>query len=283
MNLNSVNSLQEATCLIKSADAIAIFAGAGMGVDSGLEQYRGEDGLWTKSIHLNNKEIKYYELMKPVAFKNEPELAWGLIGFLIDKFERTIPHIGFSILRKFVAQKEYFIVTSNIDNQFQKAGFNAKRILEYHGSIFDTQCGERIECEIWDTPYVKFNPETLVADSLIPICPECNSFCRPNIHLFDDDFFVPTISAGQQFLYMEWCEKIKSNCKNIIALEIGAGKTIPTIRMYAEKFAGEQRPLIRINPYDFETDQPNQIPIPFGAKESLIRINDWIERIDCPF
>ena len=43
--------------LIEAADAVAVFAGAGMGVDSGLEQYRGSDGLWTRSIRINEREI----------------------------------------------------------------------------------------------------------------------------------------------------------------------------------------------------------------------------------
>ena len=55
MEENTYKSLQEAARLIKNADALAIFAGAGFGVDSGLEQYRGEDILWMKSIKLNNK------------------------------------------------------------------------------------------------------------------------------------------------------------------------------------------------------------------------------------
>ena len=62
-------SFQKAAGLIKSADAIAIFAGAGIGVDSGLAQYRGKDGMWTKSVVVNNKAINYYDLMKPAAFR----------------------------------------------------------------------------------------------------------------------------------------------------------------------------------------------------------------------
>jgi NAD-dependent SIR2 family protein deacetylase len=274
--------LQEATRLIKNADAIAIFAGAGMGVDSGLEQYRSAGGLWTKSIIINNKEINYYDLMKPVAFREEPELAWGLIGNRIEKYNNTQPHIGFSILKEWILQKEYFIVTSNIDEHFQKAGFHKKRIFEYHGSIYNTQCMYNIECGVWDTPRIKIESEDIIASN-IPMCPECNSYCRPNIYLFDDDFFVPTISGDQQFRYMEWEEKVKKNCRNIVDIEIGAGKTISTIRRTAEDFAGDDLPLIRINPNDFETSKRNHISIPMGAKESLMQIIEYMDGNDCPF
>ena len=53
MQINLEHTLKNVAELIKDADAIAIFAGAGMGVDSGLEQYRGSNGLWTKSIKIN--------------------------------------------------------------------------------------------------------------------------------------------------------------------------------------------------------------------------------------
>ena len=53
MQINLEHTLQTVAELVKNADAVAIFAGAGMGVDSGLEQYRGSNGLWTKSIKIN--------------------------------------------------------------------------------------------------------------------------------------------------------------------------------------------------------------------------------------
>lgn len=279
--MNKIDLFEFIAKYLKNADAVAIFAGAGMSVDSGLEQYRGDDGLWTKSIILNNKTVNYYDLMKPAAFREEPELAWGLIGDRMKKYGSAEPHEGYTILKEMVIQKEYFIITSNIDEHFQKAGFDAKRILEFHGSIFNTQCMYNIECGIWETPNIRFDPIDMITTSQIPMCPVCNSYCRPNIHLFDDDFFVPTISAEQQFRYMEWREKINLNCKNILAIEIGAGKTLPIIRNYAERFAGENNPLIRINLNDHETNQTNHISVPFGAKDTFVRIRESLN--DCPF
>jgi hypothetical protein len=77
---------------------------------------------------------------------------------------------------------------------------------------------------------------------------------------------------------MEWREKMVKSCRNIIALEIGAGKTIPTIRRYAENFAENNFPLIRINPQDFKINRSNHISIPLGAMDSLIRIKDYMDK-----
>ena len=104
--------------LIKNADAVAIFTGAGMSVDSGIPAYWGKDGLWTQSVNDNNININNFDLLKPNAFKEQPELAWGFIGMLMELYENTSPHIGFELLKNVVSDKETFIVTSNIDGQF---------------------------------------------------------------------------------------------------------------------------------------------------------------------
>lgn len=199
---------------------------------------------------------------------------------MIEKYNSIQPHVGFAILKELVSQKQYFIVTSNIDEHFQKAGFETNRIFEFHGSIFNSQCMYNLECEVWRTERIRVMADSIEASSPFPMCPVCNSYCRPNIFLFDDDFFSPAISVDQQFRYMEWREYINSECQNIVALEIGAGEALPTIRRYAERFAGEARPLIRINPNDFETDQENHISIPLRARESLVRIKYYVDRGD---
>lgn len=263
---------KEIASLIKAADAIAIFTGAGMGVDSGLEQYRGTDGLWTRSIRIREREIPYYDLMKPVSFREEPALAWGLISNRISMYQDTLPHEGYGILLELLRQKEHYVITSNVDEQFQKAGFHPDRIFEIHGSVFNSQCMYNTECGTWRTPHIKMLSDGITADSPYPFCPVCNSFCRPNVYLFDDDFFVPDLAAEQQFSYMEWREYLREEQLQPLALEIGAGETIPTIRTYAERFAGTHCPLIRINPNDHETDHANHYSVPYSARQGLLKI-----------
>ena len=60
--------------------------------------------------------------------------------------------------------------------------------------------------------------------------------------------------------------------KSIIAIEIGAGKTIRTIRNTAETFASNNYPLIRVNPFDFDKKKPNHISIQMNAKEFLMSL-----------
>ena len=264
-----MNSLKQAIQLLEQADAIVIFAGAGMSVDSGLEQFRGTNGLWEKSIKIDGKEIKHLDLMTHQAFEEMPNEAWTFIAYLINKYTENEPHIGYDKLLDLVKNKEYFVITSNIDEHFQKANYNEDNILEIHGSIFYMQSMDILEKEIWLTPKLKYDKKDFKLKSSVPKCLDGKYNCRPNIMMFGDWFWVSTKSAHQQIRFNKWKKHIEDTCKNIVALEIGAGKTIRTIRASSERFSENSIPLIRVNPYDSEVNQDNHISITMGAKEFL--------------
>jgi NAD-dependent SIR2 family protein deacetylase len=75
--------------LIKEADAVAIFAGAGMSVDSGLNPFRGDDGLWTKSMIIEGKTYNHLDLMSHHAFIETPITAWEFMFNLREKYHQT--------------------------------------------------------------------------------------------------------------------------------------------------------------------------------------------------
>jgi len=78
MNLTTIKNIEAAASLISNAEAVLIYAGAGMSVDSGLEQYRGNDGLWTKYLDIEGHQIKYIDLMTHMAFDETPKsLGFG--------------------------------------------------------------------------------------------------------------------------------------------------------------------------------------------------------------
>lgn len=260
--------------IIGEAEVIVVFAGAGMGVDSGLEQYRGSDGLWTKSININDNTIAYQDLMCHESFDIMPEQSWAFIAYRIDQYKHTVPHKGFEILLDLVKEKEYFIVTSNCDEQFQKAGFDKDKIWECHGSIFNMQCMDILERNIYKTPALEVDKERMALISDVPKCPVCGLNCRPNMYLFYDWFWVSNNSVAQQIRYNKWHKDIKASGKKIVAMEIGAGKTIDTLRKAARNFTKEEITLIRINPNDCEVYSANQIGVAMGAKSFFEGMDD---------
>ena len=124
---------------IKEADTLIFTAGAGMGVDSGLPDFRGDKGFWRAYPALKEREISFEDMANPDWFLQNPRLAWGFYGHRLNLYRKTTPHAGFAMLLKWAKEKQYFCFTSNVDGAFQKAGFEPNRIVECHGSIHHLQ------------------------------------------------------------------------------------------------------------------------------------------------
>lgn len=133
---------QSAAELISEADALLIGAGAGMGVDSGLPDFRGNEGFWKAYPFLGEARMAFAEVANPRAFERDPALGWGFYGHRLALYRRTVPHEGFQILRQWAGKMPLGarIFTSNVDGQFQKAGFSESQIHECHGSLHYLQC-----------------------------------------------------------------------------------------------------------------------------------------------
>lgn len=120
-------------------DAILVIAGAGMGCDSGLPDYRGPEGFYSAYPLLARPGLpKFEHLSESPLFRTRPELAWGLYAHRIDLYRKATPHDGFQVLKRLETELglPMMIMTSNIDSHFQIAGFPEEQILETHGSSF---------------------------------------------------------------------------------------------------------------------------------------------------
>lgn len=118
-------SLTTAAAWIAAADSLIITAGAGMGVDSGLPDFRGPAGFWASYPALGKRKLHFNDIANPESFKVRPRLAWGFYGHRLQLYRDTSPHDGFGLLKKWADKKLHgaFVYTSNVDGHFQKAGF----------------------------------------------------------------------------------------------------------------------------------------------------------------
>lgn len=262
--------IQQAAELIRSADALLIGAGAGMGVDSGLPDFRGNEGFWKAYPPFRGRI--FAEMSNPTWFERDPELAWGFFGHRMNLYRDAVPHIGFEILKRWSERMPLgsFIFTSNVDGQFQKAGFDSQRLQECHGSIHRLQCSRPCSSKIWPAGELRhdINPETVRTSSPLPICPQCGAVARPNILMFGDGGWISTTTDEQSDRFANWLSTARQG--SIVAVECGAGLAIPSVRKVCERVAPR---LIRINPRDYWTAS-NGIGIPLGAAEALQRIDD---------
>lgn len=269
--------IAQAKQFIKEADAVLITAGAGMGVDSGLPDFRGNEGFWNAYPVIKDLGISFQRMANPKWFDTNPSLAWAFYGHRLNLYRDTVPHNGFKMLLDLVEKKnnDYFVFTSNVDGQFQKAGFDKDKIVEVHGSIHHFQCCENCKKEIWeaDKEAIKIDMDKFEAID-IPQCKQCGNIARPNILMFSDWSWNGDRTSKQEYRFNTWAKSIKVNKKKLAIIEIGTGKAIPTIRQKGEHIAKRfsNYKLIRINPRDFEVSKKIGFSIPFGGLEGLGKV-----------
>ena len=271
----------EARNWIEKSDAILITAGAGMGVDSGLPDFRGNEGFWRAYPPLKKLNIRFEEMANPIWFEENPKLAWAFYGHRLNLYRKTIPHDGFKMLLELVKKKNnnYFIFTSNVDGQFQKAGFDEEKIYEIHGSIHHLQCTQNYTDEIWSTDgvEVEVDMEKFEAKN-IPTCPKCGAVARPNILMFDDGDWNWNRAQTQKKKYIQFLEKNEKS--KIAIIEIGAGTAIPTVRHTGETITNAfDAKLIRINPREYKINKNIGFSIPFGGLEGLPTVTRNLSKI----
>jgi NAD-dependent SIR2 family protein deacetylase len=246
--------MKQAAEAIRSAEGLVITAGAGMGVDSGLPDFRGNEGFWRAYPSFAKLGLSFEELANPGWFERDPALAWGFYGHRFDLYQRTIPHDGFALLRRWAEGKDHscFVFTSNVDGHFQKAGYAEERVTECHGSLQHFQCAKPCCAASWPAPpgvHFEIDPETMRAGGELPRCRSCGGLARPNVLMFDDDKWSPGRTATQQVRYRAWLRLLARG--RFVVIEIGAGANGPSVRGTSEQLASAGRvPLIRINPRD---------------------------------
>lgn len=267
-------SLQRAVNAVREADGLIITAGAGMGVDSGLPDFRGAEGFWNAYPALRESGIDFYQAASPAHFERDPASAWGFYGHRLNLYRATVPHEGFGILKRWGERMPLgmFVYTSNVDGQFQQAGFDAGLVAECHGAISMLQC-MRCAAKPWTAdgwfPVVDEKRCRLVGD--LPTCPACGALVRPNILMFEDWHWKRDLYRRRFAELQHWLLGVR----NPVIVEIGAGTAVSTIRNFGDQAAGA---LVRINVRDPEVIwRMKDVSIQAPALQALRAIDALLE------
>lgn len=268
------DAIDRAADAIRSADALIIAAGAGMGVDSGLPDFRGAEGFWKAYPPLARQGLSFFDIADPSWFRRDPALAWGFYGHRLHLYRDTTPHAGFAILREWTrrARSGGFVFTSNVDGHFQKADFAPDRVVECHGSLHFLQCAAGCGAAVWsaDSVQVDIDLETLRAAPPLPACPACGAVARPNLLMFDDFAWEMSRVRVQEAALEAWWRALPTGRRTVV--EIGAGGAVPTVRWFSERCAVMGATLVRINPGEPQTP-PKGVGIALGALDALKRLD----------
>jgi NAD-dependent SIR2 family protein deacetylase len=261
--------IAQAADAICRAEVLVVTAGAGMGVDSGLPDFRGDKGFWNAYPMYERLGLSFVEAANPTHFVRDAAFGWGFYGHRTNLYRRTVPHHGFTLLQEWAERfgLETFVVTSNVDGQFQKAGFPEDSILEVHGTIHSRQCTVPCGDEIWPC-----NEEVAVDEGTmraidIPRCIRCGAVARPNILMFGDWSWNPRRTRLQEMNFDRFISVHRES--RTVVVEIGAGTAVPTIRYMSEELGKSSTvKVIRINPREPHISRPH-LSIPCGALEGL--------------
>jgi NAD-dependent SIR2 family protein deacetylase len=258
---------------LRHAQALVVTAGAGMGVDSGLPDFRGDQGFWKAYPPYEKLGLSFVDAANPEHFDRDPPFGWGFYGHRTNLYRETVPHEGFGILLRWCERLSLpsFVVTSNVDGQFQKAGFAPERVLEIHGSIHHLQCTTPCSDHVWE------NDETLEIDLVtmrahqVPRCARCGAVSRPNILMFGDYSWLDVRTAAQRERFQAFVHEIAG--RSLVVVELGAGTAIPSIRATSERLGARADSLVvRVNPREAQIPSPH-LSIAAGALEALAGID----------
>ncbi|HEU4534511.1 MAG TPA: Sir2 family NAD-dependent protein deacetylase [Polyangiaceae bacterium] len=253
-NAPDPDAVARAAEALRAATAIVFASGAGMGVDSGLPDYRGTEGFYRAYPPYAKAGLSYTSIATPKWFTLDPTLIWGYLGHRIDLYRSTAPHEGYAIVRRWCerAPGGHFTVTSNIDNQLQRAGFAEERVFEGHGSLFWAQCQRACGVGVYAAhdARIPWDESTLRATGPAPLCPACGAPSRPNVLFFGDSGFDASRSEAQYARLRAWLDRAMSGPgARLVVVECGAGTGVPNVRNFSElearRFGGT---LVRINP-----------------------------------
>jgi NAD-dependent deacetylase len=171
-----VVSVERARAAVATAHRIVAFTGAGVSTDSGIPDFRGPNGLWTKNPAAEKAATLQHYLADPeirrVAWQNRLATpAWT-----------AEPNTGHQAIVDIEAQgRLHAVITQNIDGLHQKAGNDPEKVIEVHGTVWFTRCWE---CE--DRRPMEQALERVRAGDPDPACLECGGIVKSD-----------TISFGQ--------------------------------------------------------------------------------------
>lgn len=227
---DNINRLKEK---IETADAILIGAGAGLSASAGLA-YSGE----RFNKYFSDYKEKYgIEDMYSGGFYPYESLeeywAWWSRHILINRYDVEVGQ-PYSDLLTLVKGKDYFVLTTNVDHQFQLAGFDKKRLFYTQGDYGLWQCSKACHNKTYDNEDIvrKMTAEQQnmkIPSELIPKCPVCGAPMTMNLRC--DDSFVQDegwYKAAER--YGDFVRRHRD--LNVLFLELGVGANTPAIIKY---------------------------------------------------
>lgn len=218
---------------IETADAIVIGAGAGLSTAAGFT-YSGE--RFKKYFSDFEEKYDFHDMYSGGFFPFEtPEEMWAYWSryIFINRYT-DVDNGTYKLLYEIVKNKNYFVITTNVDHQFQKASFDKSRLFYTQGDYGLFQCSQPCHLGTYDNEkiirdMIEFQENMKIPTELIPKCPKCGKPMTMNLR--SDDKFVE--DEGWHAAAKRYEDFLQKNYGGkVLFLELGVGYNTPIIIKY---------------------------------------------------
>lgn len=231
--LTCSEQMEQVRRVLHEADAVVIGAGSGLSTSAGLTysgpRFQEHFGDFIQKYHIQDM---YSGGFYPFASLEE-HWAWWSRQIMINRYEKA-PKPVYDALLELVRDQDYFVLTTNVDHQFQLAGFDQKRLFYTQGDYGLWQCSEPCCQKTWDNEetvrrMVAEQRDMRVPTELVPHCPVCGRPMTMNLRcdntFVQDDGWYAAYSRYEDFLRRHESTKL-------VYLELGVGGNTPAIIKY---------------------------------------------------
>lgn len=218
---------------IETADAIVIGAGAGMSTSAGM-RYDGE--RFERYFSDFHKKYGIQDMYSGGFYPYdtlEEYWAWWSRHIFVNRYDAGVGE-PYTDLLELVRDKDYFVLTTNVDHQFQLAGFDKKRLFYTQGDYGLWQCSKACHDKTYDNEeivrqMIAEQKDMKIPTKLIPRCPVCGAPMTMNLRC-DNSFVQDEGWYNASNRYNEFIRRHKN--LHILLLELGVGANTPVIIKY---------------------------------------------------
>lgn len=271
----TLNNIENIKKLIDEAEYVLIGGGAGLSSSAGIE-YSGKrfEDTFKEFIEKYHFTDMYTSGFYDFKTQEEKWAYWAKHMYINDIGMKATDL--YKEILELVKNKKYFVITTNVDDQFYKAGFDKDRIFATQGSYAYIQCSCACHDKIYNaTDMVKKMVENIkdckIPSELVPKCPVCGE--NMEVNLRKDAYFVQDDNwYRQNERYGEFLDNTKD--KKVLLLELGVGFNTPGIIRHPFEqmtYNNNEWNLVRINKDNTSTF--------FDIEDKIIKIKDDISAV----
>lgn len=249
--------VETAAEVLRAASQILVFSGAGLSTESGIPDFRGPDGLWTK-VDPDDFTIQRYVVNRDLRVQ-----GWRMHvdGELWGARSRVQPNPGhMAIVRLHEESRLAGVVTQNVDGLHYKAGLDDDMVAELHGNVRNSHC---MTCETrWPTETVL---QWVDAGEEDPTCPVCGGMVKTDTIMFGE--MLPEEEVRQASVFLAICDAV---------LVLGSTVSVWPAADIVMRAAVQSKPIVVINRGETEVDHLAAAKIDAGIGEVLPGLVDQI-------